>query len=67
MMFFKEALKGGVAELYSKDEWLRDGSEKPGEGLCVAMRRTCNGQPGLWLNKTTTDDSPKMYHLMFLK
>ena len=24
MMFFKGTLKGGVAELYSEDEWLRD-------------------------------------------
>ncbi len=37
----------GMLSRDSAAEGLRDGSGKPGEGLCVALCRTWNGQPGL--------------------
>lgn len=48
--------KGG-----SVAERLPDGSEKPGEGLCAALRRTCNGQREQVMIKGTDDESPRDY------
>ncbi len=50
---------------YSTDEALRDESGKPGEDLCMALCRTCSGQPGLLLNIEGNDDSPKNVHHFF--